>query len=253
MKISQDFAVLFLHAFPLNSDMYSEQFKALELEGIPYVAIDYHGFGNTPVFPTFKDLKQYTDYIVSKLFENRIKQVVPVGDSMGGYIMFDMWKRHRDIIKGFVFVSTRAEADTEEARKNRMLTIEKIKKEGIEFLIKFMLEAQTSPTTKKDTKKMRDLECIMRKATPEGIINALTALANREDFREILKDISVPTLIVAGKDDEKVTPPSIVRKIAEGIPNSEFVEIENSAHLPPFENPEAFNKVLISFLKNLYY
>ena len=251
MRISQNFAVLFLHAFPLNSDMYTEQFKALKKEGITYVAVDYHGFGKTPLFPTFKDLKQYTDYIVSKLFENGIEQVVPVGDSMGGYIMFDMWKRHREIIKGFVFVSTRAEADTEEARKNRMLTIERIKKEGIDFLIKFMLEAQTSPNTKKNTEKMKNLECIMRKATPEGVINALIALANREDFTDILKDISVPTLVIAGKDDEKVTPPSVVKKIAEGIPNSKFIEIENSAHLPPFENPEKFNEILIKFLNSI--
>ena len=251
MKNYSDCKVLFLHAFPLNSDMYKYQFEALKKEKIPYIAVDYPGFGETPVFPTFKDLKQYTDYIVSKLYEEGIEKVVPVGDSMGGYIMFDMWKRHRDLIKGFVFVSTRAEADNEEAKKARYALIERIKKEGKDFLIEIMLEAQTSPATKQDPKKMEELKCIMNKATEEGIINALIALANREDNTQILKDINVPTIVIAGKDDEKVTPPEIVKKIADGIPGAKFYEIENAAHLPPFENPEAFNKILIQFLKSL--
>ncbi len=251
MKAYTEKAVLFLHAFPLNSNMYKYQFPFLEEKKVPYIAVDYPGFGETPVFPTFKEIRQYTDYIVSKLYENKIKSVVAVGDSMGGYIMFDMWKRHRDIVKGFVFVSTRAEADTEEAKKARMITIEKVKSEGKEFLIEAMLDAQTSPYTKENETKMKELECIMRQASEEGIINALIALANREDNTSILKEITVPTLVVAGKDDEKVTPPEIVKKIAEGIKGAKYIEIENSAHLPPFENPEEFNKILIEFLKGI--
>lgn len=251
MKIYSEKAVLFLHAFPLNSNMYKYQFEALEKENIPYVAIDYPGFGETPVFPTFKDIKQYTDYIVSKLYENKIKKIVAVGDSMGGYVMFEIWKRHRELAEGFVFVSTRAQADTEEAKKARMATIEKIKESGKDFLIEAMLDAQTSPATKKDSKKMKELECIMMQATEEGIINALTALANREDNREILKEINIPTIVIAGKDDEKVTPPEIVKEISDGIPNAKFYEIENAAHLPPFENQQKFNKLLIQFLKEI--
>ena len=243
------YAVLFLHAFPLNKNMYEGQFKALKEEGIPFLAVDYPGFGNTPVFKTFKSLNQYTDYIVSKVYEAGINQVIAVGDSMGGYIMFDMFKRHREILKGLVFVSTRAEADTEEAKQGRFATIEKVKKEGKNFLIDIMLEAQTAPATKQNKEKMEKLKCLMLQATEEGIINALTAMAYREDNTGILKDINLPTIVVAGKDDEKVTPPEIVKKIADGIPNAKFYEIENSAHLPPFENPEEFNKILINFVK----
>jgi 3-oxoadipate enol-lactonase len=98
---------------------------------------------------------------------------------------------------------------------------------------------------------MKELECMMRQATEEGIINALTALANREDNTSILKDINIPAIVVAGKDDEKVTPPSVVKEISDGIKNSKFYEIENAAHLPPFENPDKFNQILIEFLKEI--
>ena len=243
------YTVLFLHAFPVNKNMYEGQFEALKKENIPFIGMDYPGFGNTPVFRTFKSLNQYTDYIVSKIYEEGIDKVIAVGDSMGGYIMFDMFKRHKEILKGLVFVSTRAEADTEEAKQARFATIEKVKKEGKDFLIEAMIEAQTAPSTKQDKTKMEKLKCLMLQATEEGIINALTAMAHREDNTSILKEIDIPTIVIAGKDDEKVTPPEVVKKIANGIPNAKFYEIPDSAHLPPFENPKKFNEILIRFIK----
>ncbi len=250
-RISVSEAVLFLHAFPLNKDMYKFQFCALEEEGIPYIAVDYPGFGESPNLPGEYTVERLTDYVVNILSTLRVKKVVAVGDSMGGYIMFDLWRRYRDMVKGFVFVATRAEADTEEGKKARYALIDRVQKEGKDFLIDVMLENQTSPATKKDEKKMRTLRCIMEKASTEGIVKTLKALAERKDNTELLSDISVPTLVIAGKDDEKVTPPSVVRKIAEGINGAEYHEIENSAHLPPFENPDAFNRILIPFLKKL--
>ncbi len=252
MRVFVEKAVLFLHAFPLNSKMFCDQFKALEKEGIPYIAVDYPGFGNERNFLSDYTIETLTDLILGKIKDLGIKKVIPVGDSMGGYIMFDMWRRYNEIVDGFVFVSTRAEADTEEAKKGRYATIDRIKKEGKDFLIDFMLEAQTSPSTKKDSQKMEKLRCIMNEATEEGIIKALKALADRSDNTGILPSINVPALVVAGTDDEKVTPPDIVKNIADGIKGSEFVVLPDSAHLPPFENPDGFNRVLIEFIKNVW-
>ncbi len=249
MRVFQPSAVLFLHAFPLNKKMYRYQFEAFENENIPYIAVDYPGFGEEKNWPSDYSISQLTDTIVSKINQLGIKKVIPIGDSMGGYIMFDLWRRYREIISAFVFVSTRAEADTEEAKKGRFATIERVEKEGKGFLIDFMLDAQTSPKTKENKEKMEELKCIMNEATEEGIVKALKSLAGRPDNREILSSINVPTLVIAGKDDEKVTPPSVVKGISDGIKDSLFIEIPDAAHLPPFENPEEFNKVVIPFLK----
>jgi len=251
MKTYTQTAVLFLHAFPLNRKMFQFQFEAFEKEGIPYVAVDYPGFGENPPVPYEYSLTQLTDFIAFRLNELGIKKVIPIGDSMGGYIMFELWRHYPEIISGFIFTATRAEADTEEAKKVRFATIERIKNEGKEFLIEAMLEAQTSPETKKDTKKMELLKCIMNEATEEGIIGALKALASREDNTQLLSTINVPTLVIAGADDEKVTPPEIVKPISDGIKDSIFTIIPKSAHLPPFENPEEYNKIIIPFIKEI--
>jgi len=244
--------VLFLHAFPLNKRMFNYQYPAFEQARIPYMAVDYPGFGDAPepleLDPPFE---VYTNYVVWKLRNLGVKKVIPVGVSMGGYIAFDMFRRFRDMVAGLVLVSTRAEADDEERKKQRYELAEKVLKEGKEFLIEMMLELQTSPATKRDEKKMKELWCIMNEATEEGIAAALRAMAKRPDFTPLLKEIDVPTLVIAGADDEKVTPPQVVRRIAEECPSALYVEIPNAAHLPPFENPEKFNEIVIPWVRNL--
>jgi 3-oxoadipate enol-lactonase len=244
--------VLLLHAFPLNKKMFFFQFKAFEEANIPYVAVDYPGFGDAPL-PLEEDppFEVYTNYIVWKLRELGVKKVIPVGVSMGGYIAFDLYKRFRNMVEGLVLVATRAEADDEERKKQRYELAEKVLKEGKDFLIEAMLEAQTSPATKKDPKKMELLRCIMKESTEEGIAAALRAMAKRPDFTPLLKEMDIPTLVIAGKDDTKVTPPEVVKRICDDSRCSLYLEVPNAAHLPPFENPEFFNEKVIPWLRNV--
>ncbi len=251
MKVSVPRAVLFLHAFPLCGEMFTEQVKALEERGIPCLLPDYPGFGTEPPLQGEPSLERFTDHVISQINAFGVREVVVVGVSMGGYIIFDMWRRYRDLLRALVFVATRAEADTEEGRKARYNLIGRIREEGLAPLVETMLENQPSPATKGDEVKMRQLRCMMERATVEGVTAALRALAERRDSTDLLQEIDLPTLVVAGSDDEKITPPEVVRRIAEGIRSAEYVELERSAHLPPFENPEGFNRVLLRFLERV--
>jgi len=252
MRIRVPRAVLLLHAFPLCGDMFSYQVELLEKEGIPCLVPNYPGFGGEPMLPGELTIERLTDHILSSISTLGVRRIIPVGVSMGGYIMFDLWRRYRYLLEGLVFVATRAEADTEEGKKARYDLIEKVQREGTSSLVETMLENQTSPATKRDGSKMRQLRCMMEKATPEGVVAALKALAQRRESGDILSHIDIPTLVVAGRDDEKITPPQVVRRIAEGIRGAEFAELENAAHLPPFENPESFNRLLLNFLRKIW-
>ncbi len=249
MRIYFPEAVLLLHAFPLCSDMYMFQMQALEEIGIPYIAPDYPGFNLTPPPQGDMTISRLTDLVVDYTRSVGIRNLIAVGDSMGGYIIFDMFRRYPDLLKGAVFVSTRAEGESPEGQKARKELAERVEKEGKDFLIKMMLENQTSPETKKDERKMTLLRSMMEKASEEGIIKTLMAIAEREDSMDLLKEIKVPVLVVAGEDDMTITPPEVVGKIAEGIEDSRFEVLKSSAHLPPFENPEEFNKLLIDFVE----
>ncbi|MFJ7134565.1 bifunctional 3-oxoadipate enol-lactonase/4-carboxymuconolactone decarboxylase PcaDC [Streptomyces fungicidicus] len=76
-----------------------------------------------------------------------------------------------------------------------------------------------------------------RETDPEAYAACCDALA-AFDLRERLAEISVPTLLVAGREDP-ATPPGHLREIADAVPDAALVEIPGASHLAPAERPEA--------------
>lgn len=72
--------------------------------------------------------------------------------------------------------------------------------------------------------------------------------AKKDNLQEVLKDISVPTLLLWGEDDE-VTTMSVAETFHRLIPNSELVTIKNCGHAPMIERPEWFAEQIDVFLK----
>jgi len=76
---------------------------------------------------------------------------------------------------------------------------------------------------------------------------ALRAIADRPDFSSILPEIRCPTLCIAGAEDP-LTPPELVRDMAERIPVATEVIVSEAGHLVNIEAPAAFNRELAKFL-----
>ena len=67
------------------------------------------------------------------------------------------------------------------------------------------------------------------------------------DRQSALAAIAVPTLLVAGEFD-RVAPPALMRRMADQIPRSRYVELPGIGHLMNLEAPEAFDGQLLDFL-----
>jgi pimeloyl-ACP methyl ester carboxylesterase len=65
-----------------------------------------------------------------------------------------------------------------------------------------------------------------------------------------LDKVSVPTLIVWGRDDT-ITPPFVAEQFCEHIRNATRVYIEECGHAPPIERPQEFARALHDFLGDL--
>ena len=60
----------------------------------------------------------------------------------------------------------------------------------------------------------------------------------------------LPVQFIVGTDDPLCLP-SIIRRVAERIPGCRYDEIADSGHSPYFEQPAAFNRVLVDFLSSV--
>jgi len=68
-----------------------------------------------------------------------------------------------------------------------------------------------------------------------------------QDRAAPLEKIRVPTLVIAGAEDQ-IYPPAMAREIARRIPGAELAEIEGAGHLSNLEQPEKFNAAVLKFL-----
>ncbi|RZL63319.1 MAG: alpha/beta fold hydrolase [Variovorax sp.] len=83
---------------------------------------------------------------------------------------------------------------------------------------------------------------------PEGYIASCQAVA-AIDFRDSNRRIAVPTLVIAGTQDE-ATPPAMSEAMVAAIPGARLATIEG-AHLSAVERPAEFTEKLIDFWRNL--
>ena len=83
-----------------------------------------------------------------------------------------------------------------------------------------------------------------------AIRGAIHRMMHRPDSTALLPQITVPTLVIVGEEDE-LTPPEDSRRIAEAVPGATLVTIPGAGHLSNLEQPDAFNAALTAFLAKL--
>ncbi len=74
--------------------------------------------------------------------------------------------------------------------------------------------------------------------------------AVRHNLGDKLHHISVPTLLIWGRNDN-ITPPFVAEKFRDLIPDSRLYFLDECAHAPMMEKPEEFNQILEEFLKTV--
>jgi pimeloyl-ACP methyl ester carboxylesterase len=85
---------------------------------------------------------------------------------------------------------------------------------------------------------------------PAGVIGALQAMKEREDATAVLDTIDVPTLVIAGREDQLI-PNGESRLMADRIPGAHLTLIAGAGHLAPMEQPTATSRVIGEFLEAL--
>lgn len=242
--------IVFLHAFPLNRTMWEPQVEAL----VPHyrvITVDLRGHGESDAPMWRYTLEQFADDVIGLLTHLSITKATFVGLSMGGYILFALYRKYSEYVKALVFADTRAQADTPEGKAARFSMAQIAYKRGATAIADLMLSKLLSPaalTTRKDL--MDRLRHMIAANQISGIIGDLMAMEERPDSTELLPKIACPTLVIAGEDDV-ASPPEEVQYISDHTPGAEFVRIPQSGHLSNLENPQAFNDALERFLTRL--
>lgn len=240
-------ALIFLHAFPLNSDMWKEQMHFFSKTHYT-LAPDIPGLGKGALPLHAITFEYYVDSVISFLKEAGIKRSIWCGLSMGGYLALRMYERAPELCSGLILSNTKATPDENIDKEKRWNNIKMLHSHREEF-VERQWQAMVSKTSLQNKKLKKCFQEIVAKNEEEGISAALVSLATRTDSTLTLANIAVPTLILAGEHD-KIISMSDTQFLLDNIPGSQLKIILGSGHLSNMENPDDFNKAIAEFLFN---
>ncbi len=235
--------VVLLHAFPLSRAMWqrdAEQFAPLARVIMP----DLPGFGASPRQP-HPSMSAMASAVAGLLDHGKVREpVILAGLSMGGYVALEFIRQFPGRVKALGLFSTRAAADSPEQRQGRMKLNEQLQARGIEPLMTSSLPkllGRTSTASQPDL--LAHVARLIRAASPDGVIDALRAMAERSDSQPLLSGIRYPTLIIAGEEDALI-PAQESQTMAQAIAGATLEIIPQAGHLVNLEQPEIFQRLV---------
>lgn len=241
-------ALILIHAFPLNKEMWNQQVEYFK-RNYRVITFDIRGLGGSAV-------SQYTlefivDDLITLMNELKIEKAVLGGLSMGGFVALRAIERNPEKFTALLLADTKSEPDSDQSKLGRYKALREIKDKGLNYFIEnFVKKSLSTKTQKLHPKVFASIMKSLSSHTAEGVSAALLALTSRTDTTASLELIKVPTLIIVGENDS-ITPLSTSENLHTKIKGSSLVIIPGAGHLANLENSEEFNKAVDRFLKNL--
>lgn len=241
--------VVFLHGIGGNRTNWHDQLPVFAKE-FHAASWDARGYGLSDDYDGPLDFADFAHDLKRVLDHFRVTKAHLCGLSMGGRILQDFYPRYPDRVATLVLCDTFPGFDasfTPEKRaefvrlRKEPLIQGKEPKDIAPVVAKTLIGPKSSPAA---FQRLVDSMTMLHK---ESYIKTVEATAHYNRTAD-LPNIEVPTLLVFGGDD-RLTPPTIGKRMANEIPDSRLVVIEDAGHLPNIERPEAFNAVVLDFLR----
>lgn len=237
--------ILLIHGHPFDHSMWKYQYETLQ--DFRLILPDLKGYGQSDYdFEKIYIEGQALD-LALLLDELQIEQVHLMGLSMGGQIMVEFQRLFPARVKSMVICASTPNAETAESYPNRLQLAEAILRMGMpkyteQDIHKYIHLEEVGL----DSAVYQHLFNMMSQTSKKGAAASHRGRAERRDNFPYLRNIEVPTLVIAGEKDYFFSVDA-VEKVAKDIKGAQFHVIENAGHLPNMEQPEKFNGLIKTF------
>jgi len=169
------------------------------------------------------------------------------GLSMGGYIALEICRKYSDRVDRLALVDTPARAETLEQTGRRENLMALCQEGKFADVTELLFSALVHPDRLSDTKLKRQIVDMAHRIGPKVFDQQQRAIINRPDQVASLTQISCPTLVVCGQQDQ-ITPIACSEEMAANIKTSELVVIPDCGHMSTMEKPEELSTALHNWL-----
>jgi 3-oxoadipate enol-lactonase len=243
-------AVVLLHPFPANHGIWMPVAESLAGR-YRCILPDLRGHGDSPPGPGPTTMEKHAADVLRVCDDAEVGRAVFAGVSIGGYVLFEFWRRHRERVAALILCDTRAQADTDEGRRNRLQSAEDVQKHGPAPFLDTMMEKLVGASTRRNRPDIAtEARAMMYRMPVAGIVAVQQGMAARPDSIPTLKTIDVPTLVLVG-DEDTLTPPADAELMQRNISGSRLQVVPAAGHYAVFEQPDFAKRVIRQFLDGL--
>src|SRR5208337_5436486 len=140
-------SVVLLHPFPLNHKFWTAIVAQLSSR-YRVVLPDLRAHGDSELGDGPATMQKLADDLARICREERTGKAMLVGVSIGGYLLFEFWRRYREQVAALVLANTRASAETPESKAARWQAADRVLREGAAGFFEEMLSKLLSQATR---------------------------------------------------------------------------------------------------------
>ncbi len=239
---NQNFAkpvIIFLHGLGESLESWQYQLDHFNLD-YRVIALDLRGHGKTGDGSKNITMRQFAHDILELLNILKIEKAHFVGLSMGGMICQELTKLSQERMLSIVLSNTASY----NAHPNLSDQIKWVKSVDLNTIAKLSADICLPKIYNQELYK-NVVELFSHNRKPAYVEASIATMSI--DFRNILANIKVPTLIITGELD-LLTPIAMAKFIQDNISNSELFIIPGAGHLSNLEQPHVFNLGVTNFI-----
>jgi len=186
-----------------------------------------------PVLST--SVKSLSEFLHDFIVHKELKDVILLGNSLGGHIGLLYTKNYPEFVKGLVITGSSGlyENNLGDGYPKRG-DYEYIKKKSQDVF--YDPEVATKEIVDEVFESVNDRNKLVRTL-------ALAKSAIRHNMAKELPNMKTPTAIIWGAEDS-VTPPNVAEEFNQLLPDSNLYWIKKCGHAPMMEHPHRFNEIL---------
>lgn len=237
--------IFLIHAEPFNSKFWQKNISVLARD-FRVVAMDLRGRGESGKTDEGHNLAQFARDFHFLLGALRLQQVVVVGWSIGGSVIWRYLQEFgEDRLAGYVNVDQQPyRYVSEEDLQARLQAVRTRRLRYHQEVLRRYFGPEVEPEEELVTWMAH--ECMK---TPTAAHLAAIEEAYRTDWRPFLSQVRLPTRVFWARYGNIV--PAVAALMGDAMPNAGLVYFEHSGHLIPWTEAEKFNQELVAFARKV--
>ncbi|MFQ6015879.1 MAG: alpha/beta fold hydrolase [Anaerolineae bacterium] len=236
--------IIILHGWGSSSEAWTKTVEHFPPRGYRICVLDLPGFGQSDPPPRPWGVSDYACCVARFAEALSMERFFLIGHSFGGRISIRLTILHPERLLGLVLCASAGIKPKPTLKQMGLLVLAKV---GHALLSLPVLKA-LQETARKGLYFAAGEWDYYRS---QGVMRDTIKRVLEEDLKPDLGKIVTPTLILWGREDQ-ITPLSDAYTMKDEIPNAALEIVEGAGHRLPYEKPEIFAYLVLTFIVKLY-